>query len=187
MTQQDRNPAPKEVATILKGTEFEWVLNEVKERIRSTIRAGEHWALVGVKRRGSLLARRFWTDFRDKGLTLDFGEVDISLYRDDYHLQLNQPRVLGTEISFEVDGCNIILVDDVLYTGRTVRAAIDQILDFGRPRTILLAVLIDRGHRELPIAPDVTGRRISTQRDDRIQVRLKELDGEDKVSHVQVE
>jgi pyrimidine operon attenuation protein / uracil phosphoribosyltransferase len=142
--------------------------------------------LPGRPRGGAILARRLRKDLQagappGTAGEIPLGEVDISLYRDDYHLQAGQPRVLGTEISFDVEGKLILLVDDVLYTGRTVRAAIDQILDFGRPRKILLAVLIDRGHRELPIASDFTGRRIETAREDRVEVSFRETDGEDRV------
>ena len=97
-------------------------------------------------------------------------------------LQLSQPRLLGTEIEFNVDACRILLIDDVLYTGRTIRAALDLILDFGRPRAVQLAVLVDRGHRELPIASDFTGRVIETDVDDRVRVRVQEMDGEDSVN-----
>lgn len=148
------------------------------------IRPDEPWALVGIKRRGSILARRLWSEYRKEFTDLEFGEVDISLYRDDYHLQLSQPRLLGTEIEFNVDGFRILLIDDVLYTGRTIRAALDLILDFGRPRQVLLAVLVDRGHRELPIAADFTGRSIDTAVDDRVRVHVREIDDEDLVTLV---
>ena len=117
----------------------------------------------------------------DAGAAPLYGEVDISLYRDDYHLKVGHARVLGTEIPFAVDGLRILLVDDVLYTGRTVRAAIDQLLDFGRPRVIQLAAFIDRGHRELPIAANIVGTTIPTRPDDRVQVNLTELGGQDGV------
>jgi pyrimidine operon attenuation protein/uracil phosphoribosyltransferase len=131
------------------------------------------WAIVGIKRGGALLARRLWNDLGGAGSPLAYGEVDISLYRDDYHLTA-KPRVLGTEIPFSVEGTSILLVDDVLFTGRTVRAAMDLILDYGRPHRIWLAVLVDRGHRELPIAPDFAGRTIATRRHDRVLVLLRE-------------
>jgi pyrimidine operon attenuation protein/uracil phosphoribosyltransferase len=139
------------------------------------------WALIGIKRRGAVLARRLWKDLSAPGRALLHGEVDISLYRDDYHLQRASPEVLGTEISFGVEGTRILLVDDVLYTGRTVRAAMDLILDFGRPRGILLAVFADRGHRELPIAANFVGTEIPTERADEVYVRLSELGEEDGV------
>ncbi len=139
------------------------------------------WALIGIKRRGAVLARRVYDQLRGANLAPLYGEVDISLYRDDYHLNVGHARVLGTEIPFAVDGLRILLVDDVLYTGRTVRAAIDQLLDFGRPRVIQLAAFIDRGHRELPIAANIVGKTILTRPDDRVRVNLAELDGQDGV------
>jgi pyrimidine operon attenuation protein/uracil phosphoribosyltransferase len=139
------------------------------------------WALVGIKRRGAVLARRLWQELNTAEHPLLYGEVDISLYRDDYHLNRAKPEVLGTEIAFAVDGVRILLVDDVLYTGRTVRAAMDLILDFGRPRAILLAVFVDRGHRELPIAANVVGKEIATAPADEVRVRLRELGEQDSV------
>ena len=182
-------PGPTPVR-LVDEQEFDRVFAEWLARIRATILVGgpgsgdgdvAPWALVGIKRRGAVLARRIWQELSKECPSLLYGEVDISLYRDDYHLQTSTPRVLGTEISFRVDGVNILLVDDVLYTGRTVRAAMDLILDFGRPHVISLAVFVDRGHRELPIAANFTGKTISTEREDRVSVRLKELQETDWV------
>ncbi len=128
-----------------------------------------------------MLARRLWRRLQQDVGPLLYGEVDISLYRDDYHLQSSKARVLGTEIDFDVEGKRILLVDDVLYTGRTVRAAMDLILDFGRPRVILLAVFVDRGHRELPIAANFVGMEIPTAQQDLVRVRLDELSESDSV------
>lgn len=144
----------------------------------------DRWALVGIHRRGAVLARRLHKELATADRPLLYGEVDISLYRDDYHLQRSQTTVHGTEISFAVDGVRILLVDDVLYTGRTVRAAMGLILDYGRPRVIQLAVFADRGHRELPIEANCVGRTVATQRDDRVLVRLKEMEGADRVDLV---
>jgi len=172
---------PENAAPIVNGADFESMFLAWSAEIRSVIQPDEDWALIGIKRRGSILARRLWDDYRQEFPALEFGEVDISLYRDDFHLQLNKPRLLGTEIDFNVDGCRILLIDDVLYTGRTIRAALNQILDFGRPKQVLLAVLVDRGHRELPIAADFTGRRIETAVDDSVRVHVCEMDDEDNV------
>jgi len=143
--------------------------------IRDAIEPLSQWAVVGVKRRGAMLARRLCRDLDPDGSRLRHGEVDISLYRDDYHLQSVSPRVLGTEIGFSVEDLSILLVDDVLYTGRTVRAALNVLLDFGRPQRIWLAVFVDRGHRELPIAPNFTGVHERTLASDRVKVRLVEM------------
>jgi pyrimidine operon attenuation protein / uracil phosphoribosyltransferase len=177
------NPAGgKASRTIIEAGEFARIYEPWCSSIEGVLKSGGRWAVVGIKERGAILARRLWNRLRDlTGEEVAFGEVDISLYRDDYHLKLSQPRVLGTEIPFSVDGLRILLVDDVLFTGRTVRAALDQILDFGRPRRVLLAVLIDRGHRELPIAPDFVGQRIETAPDERVEVYFRETDGEDRV------
>ncbi len=175
---------------LIESEEFSTVFARWYGAIRAAIEAdataepdGEAhpWALVGIKRRGAVLAQRVYDQLQGANLTPLYGEVDISLYRDDYHLQVGHARVLGTEIPFAVDGLRILLVDDVLYTGRTVRAAIDQLLDFGRPRVIQLAAFIDRGHRELPIAANIVGKTILTQPDDRVQVNLEELGGQDGV------
>ena len=186
-------PGERSRRTIIDSGAFGEIYRSWSEAIASAMSPRDAWAIIGIKRGGAILARRLKADLeahppaagaaprRRSAGDIAFGEVDISLYRDDYHLQAAQPRVLGTEISFDLEGRRIILVDDVLYTGRTVRAAIDQILDFGRPRKIVLAVLVDRGHRELPIAPDFTGRRIETAQEDRVEVSFRETDGEDRV------
>ena len=163
-----------------------WVAG-VREALGSGGRGGGPWALVGIKRGGALLARRLWRELASPELPLLYGEVDISLYRDDYHLHASKPKVLGTEIAFPVDGGRILLVDDVLYTGRTVRAAMELVLDFGRPRVILLAVFVDRGHRELPIMANIVGKEVPTEREDRVLVQLKELGGDDVVELIRKE
>ncbi len=160
---------------LVSPDEFASIYQAWSQSIRDAIELSSSCAIVGIKRRGACLARRLRKDFDPGGTLLHYGELDISLYRDDYHLQDSSPAVLGTEIDFGVDATSIVLVDDVLYTGRTVRAAMDLLLDFGRPRRIWLAVLIDRGHRELPIASDFTGREISTGFSDRVVVDLTEL------------
>ncbi len=172
--------------TVLDPREFAEIYRTWAAAIAQAMVPGESWAIVGIKQRGSVLARRLHLELssRAEGQGREkpaFGEVDISLYRDDYHLKAKKPQVLGTEIAFAVEGRRILLVDDVLFTGRTVRAAIDLILDFGRPKKILLAVFIDRGHRELPIAPDFTGRRLATNLEDLVEVRYREIEGEDRV------
>ena len=139
-------------------------------------------ALVGVRSRGVPLARRLARLLKDAGGTEPaVGAIDISLYRDDFTSLAAQPITKGTDILFSIDGRTVVLVDDVLYTGRTVRAALDQLIDFGRPARIELAVLVDRGHRELPIRADYVGRTLATARDEAVQVLVREEDGRDEV------
>ncbi|MCH9032394.1 MAG: bifunctional pyr operon transcriptional regulator/uracil phosphoribosyltransferase PyrR [candidate division Zixibacteria bacterium] len=139
-------------------------------------------ALVGILTRGAELAERLRDIIRElEGVEVDFGLMDINLYRDDAATRLDQPIIQKTEILFDMSERNIVLVDDVLFTGRTVRAAIDQLIDFGRPKTIQLAVLIDRGHRELPIRADYVGKNAPTSRYDDVQVMLKNTDNAEEV------
>ena len=139
--------------------------------------------LVGIRTRGVFLAERINACIKDiEGQLLPLGILDITLYRDDLTLVSQQPVVHETLINFEITDKKIILVDDVLYTGRTIRAALDALIDFGRPASIQLAVLIDRGHRELPIRADYVGKNIPTALDQNVKVVLKESDkGEDQV------
>lgn len=138
--------------------------------------------LVGVRTRGVPLARRLARLVTEAaGAEPAVGALDISLYRDDFTSLAAQPLTKGTDIVFSIDGRVVVIVDDVLFTGRTVRAALDQLIDFGRPARIELAVLVDRGHRELPIRADYVGKALSTARDEAVQVLVKEEDGRDEV------
>lgn len=139
--------------------------------------------LIGVRTRGVPLARRLAAVIADaEGTAPPIGELDITLYRDDVFEGLDLPVVRPTVLPFELQGRHVVLVDDVLYTGRTTRAALDALMDYGRPARIRLAVLIDRGHRELPLHADVVGARVDTQRHESVAVRLTETDGEDDVT-----
>jgi pyrimidine operon attenuation protein / uracil phosphoribosyltransferase len=142
----------------------------------------ERLALVGIHRRGAHLAARL-KELLDEllGLDVPLGDVDIAFYRDDVTLRPSAPVVHASHIGFPLEERTIVIVDDVLYTGRTVRAAIDAIFDYGRPARVQLAVLADRGHRELPIRPDYVGKNLPTARDERIQVELVEVDEIDRV------
>ena len=139
-------------------------------------------ALVGIQRRGVPLAHRIAASIAEhEGERLPVGALDITFYRDDLSLVALQPLVKGTELPFDLNGATIVLVDDVLYTGRTIRAAMDALVDFGRPRAIRLAVLVDRGHRELPIRADHVGKNVPTSREEVVRVHLEEIDAEDGV------
>ncbi len=138
--------------------------------------------LIGIQRRGVPLARRIAAAIEEnEGVVVPVGALDITFYRDDLSMVAQQPVVKGTELPSGIDGKTIILVDDVLYTGRTVRAALDALMDFGRPASVQLAVLVDRGHRELPIRPDYVGKNLPTAYGERIQVELIEVDEVDRV------
>jgi len=139
-------------------------------------------ALIGIHTRGVNIAKRIKKLLEEKlNKEIPMGTVDITFYRDDLMKLYEQPEVKETNIPFKVDESKIILIDDVIYTGRTVRAAIDVIMDYGRPKKIELLVMADREHRELPIHPDYAGRKIPTSRDEIVDVRVKEIDGEDAV------
>ena len=138
--------------------------------------------LIGIQRRGVPLAGRIAASIAaTEGMDVPVGALDITFYRDDLSLVAEQPIVKGTELPSGIDGRTIILVDDVLYTGRTIRAAMDALVDFGRPQAIRLAVLVDRGHRELPIRADHVGKNIPTSREEVVKVHLEEIDGVDSV------
>ena len=139
-------------------------------------------ALVGIQRRGVPLARRIADAIAEnEGSTVPVGALDITFYRDDLSLVAQQPVVKGTDLPFDLNGATVVLVDDVLYTGRTIRAAMDALVDFGRPQAIRLAVLVDRGHRELPIRADHVGKNVPTSREEMVKVHLEEIDAEDGV------
>ena len=140
-------------------------------------------ALIGIHRRGAFLARRLRDMLEDLlGVEVPLGDLDIGFYRDDVSRRLDTPVVHASHIDFDVDGRTVVIVDDVLYTGRTVRAAIEALFDYGRPARVQLAVLADRGHRELPIRPDYVGKNLPTSRAEHVHVRLTELDGIDEVA-----
>jgi pyrimidine operon attenuation protein/uracil phosphoribosyltransferase len=140
-------------------------------------------ALVGIHRRGAILAQRLHALTSELLATeVPLGYVDISFYRDDLAIRPSAPVVHATQLDFPVDRRTIVIVDDVLYTGRTVRAAIDEIFDYGRPARVQLATLIDRGHRELPIRPDYVGKNLPTSQEQRVNVCVEEVDGEDTVT-----
>ena len=139
-------------------------------------------ALVGIQTRGAFLARRVAAEIRSiEDVDVPVGILDITLYRDDLQTVADQPVVNESDIPFDIQGKTLILVDDVLYTGRTVRAALDEIVDFGRPKSVQLAVVVDRGHRELPIRADYVGKNVPTSDTEAVAVRITEKDGADEV------
>jgi len=155
------------------------IAHEILERNKGTA----DLALVGIRSRGIHIAQRIQRAIAEieGSANIPYGVVDITLYRDDLDRGLQNPVVQGTDIPFPVGGKRILLVDDVLFTGRTIRAAMDALVDFGRPQSIQLAVLVDRGHRELPIRADYVGKNLPTSRREQVQVRLAEADGVDEV------
>ncbi len=162
--------------------DINWIFERMAVEIIEGNKNIDNVALVGIRTRGVFIAQRLQRIIeRVSNKKLNLGIIDITLYRDDLTIGTHHPQVKSTEIDFNIDDKIIILVDDVLYTGRTVRAAIDAIFDIGRPKAVRLAVFIDRGHRELPIQPDYVGKVIPTSRKERIFVKLKEFDKEDAI------
>ncbi len=154
------------------------VAHEIIERNNGT----EDLVLIGIRRRGVPLAKRLAELVKEfEGVEVPMGILDITLYRDDLTTRSEQPVVHTTEVPFGVQGKKVILVDDVLYTGRTIRAALDALMDLGRPKMIQLAVLIDRGHREIPIKADYVGKNVPTSKREVIEVRLMDIDSEEQV------
>ncbi|MCL5075128.1 MAG: bifunctional pyr operon transcriptional regulator/uracil phosphoribosyltransferase PyrR [Chloroflexi bacterium] len=168
--------------TIMSEEDVRRALIRIAHEIIERNQGVQDVVLIGMRTRGVPLARRLATNLGEfEGAEVPVGELDITLYRDDLELRRPHPVVRSTNIPVNLNDKRIVLVDDVLYTGRSVRAAIDEVIDFGRPRLVQLAVLIDRGHRELPIRPDYIGKNVPTSRDEEVRVRLKETDGEDRV------
>ncbi len=168
---------------ILTAEDIRRTLARVAHEIIEHNRSLEDIVLVGMRTRGVPLAKRLATNIQNfEGAQIPVGAVDISLYRDDLDTLDFKPVVNSTQIPIDIDRKTVILVDDVLYTGRSARAAMDALIDFGRPASIQLAVLIDRGHRELPIRADYTGKNIPSARNEQIKVELTETDGRDQVA-----
>jgi pyrimidine operon attenuation protein/uracil phosphoribosyltransferase len=168
---------------VLDGDDMRRTLVRVAHEIVEKHGEPESLAIVGIHRRGAVLARRLHAllgDLLDS--ELPFGEIDISFYRDDLARRTESPVVHASRLEVPLDGRTVVVVDDVLFTGRTVRAAIEALFDYGRPARVQLAVLVDRGHRELPFRPDYVGKNLPTARTERVNVRVAELDGADEVT-----
>lgn len=167
---------------LLDQGDIERILTRMTHEILEVHKGIDNLTLVGIQTRGVYLAKRIQSKIKGiEGIEIPTGDIDITLYRDDWTRISHHPVVQDTDIFFSVDGKQIILVDDVLFTGRTTRAAMDAVIDFGRPDRIELAVLVDRGHRELPIQANYVGKHVETDRSNTVNVLLSEYDGEDKV------
>ncbi len=172
----------KEKAKILDKNSMDKTLERIAHEIIERVKSVENIAIIGIKNRGAYLGQRLAARLEQiAGRSVLVGALDITLYRDDLTQVSEQPVVHATEIDFNIDKMQIILVDDVLFTGRTIRCALDALIDFGRPSQIQLAVLIDRGHRELPIRADYVGKNVPTSLKEVVEVRLEDVDGKDEV------
>jgi pyrimidine operon attenuation protein/uracil phosphoribosyltransferase len=170
---------------LMSSEEIARALVRIAHEVVEKNRGARDIVLVGVRTRGVPLAQRLAAIIRDfEGIAVPVGALDIGLHRDDISYQESKPAVQSTDIPTDITDKQVILVDDVLYTGRSIRAAMDALVDLGRPRTIQLAVLVDRGHRELPIRADYVGRNIPSSRDEKIQVQVEEIDAIDRVTIV---
>ena len=180
------NDASKVKSICMDAEEIERSLTRIAHQILETNKGADTIALVGIVTRGDLLAKQLAEKIEEiEGSSVLLGSLDISFYRDDVLTHL-APEVHGTKIPFNIDGKDLILVDDVLYTGRTIRAALDAIMDLGRPATVQLAVLVDRGHRELPIRADFVGKNVPSASDENVRLFLEDVDGISAVEILEV-
>jgi pyrimidine operon attenuation protein/uracil phosphoribosyltransferase len=172
----------KEKTRILDKEDIDRALQRIAHEIVEKIKSTEEIVIIGIKNRGAYLGARLAVNIEKiSGAKVPVGALDITLYRDDLTEASSQPVVHATEIDFDIESKKIVLVDDVLYTGRTIRCALDALIDFGRPSQIQLAVLVDRGHRELPIRADYVGKNVPTSLKEIIEVKLTETEGKDEV------
>ena len=178
----------KEKVKILDAEGIDRAMMRIAHEIIEKNKGTDGLCIIGIRNRGVYIAQRIAACIKKiEGVDVLTGALDITLYRDDLALASGQPLVRKTEIDFDINDKTLILVDDVLYTGRTIRAALDALIDFGRPKSIQLAVLIDRGHRELPIRADYVGKNIPTSKKESVEVHLKEADLKDEVLIVEKE
>lgn len=168
---------------IMDNKDVQRAVTRIAHEIIERNKGAQNLVIVGIRARGDYLAARIAQVIEGiEEVNIPVGVIDITLYRDDLQVVLEQPVVHKTEIPFDIGGRVVILVDDVLNTGRTIRAALDQLVDFGRPRSVQLAVLVDRGHRELPIRADYVGKNVPTSQGQRVTVKVQEVDGSDEVT-----
>jgi len=178
----------KKIELLMDSQAVDLALTRICHQILERNRDFSKFGIVGMQTRGVFLARRIVKKINDMVKTdIVAGILDATLYRDDYRIALKQPTVKVTDIPFDINGMNLVLVDDVLYTGRSVRAALDALMDYGRPKTIQLAVLVDRGNRELPIRADYVGKKITTLANQVVSLKVQELDNEDSMWLMQLE
>lgn len=169
-------------ATLLTEEDIQRIITRLSHEILEKNRGTENLVLIGLRTRGAYLAERISNKIHEiENKEIPTGYLDVTFYRDDFRKRLKQPSVEISSIPFVIDDKNIVIIDDVLYTGRTVRAALDALMDYGRPARIYLVVLLDRGHRELPIRADLVGKSIPTSIGEEVRVRMKEADNEDTV------
>jgi len=169
-------------AKLIDEEGFNRTLTRLAHEILERNKGSKNIALVGMRTRGEFIGSRIFEKIKEiDNSSPDYGVLDVTLYRDDFRTRLKQPEIGVTNITFDISDKNVILIDDVLYTGRTVRAALDALMDLGRPTTIQLCVMVDRGHRELPIKADFVGKNIPTSINEEVKVRIKETDGEDAI------
>ena len=168
-------------SVVMDADGIERSLTRIAHEILEKNKGAGNIAIVGIVTRGDLLAKRLVDKIEQiEGVRVPLGRLDISFYRDDFATYVS-PEVLSTDIMFDIDGRDVVLVDDVLYTGRTIRAALDALMDIGRPETVQLAVLIDRGHRQLPIRADFVGKNVPSAKDENVRLFLEETDGKSEV------
>ena len=179
---------PKNWRKVLDEDVISRSITRISYEILEKDRQLDRLAIVGIRTCGEILGKRIAGKIEEiEGVKVPFGVIDITLYRDDLSRSRSQPTLKGTDLPFPVTGARIVLVDDVLYTGRTIRAALDAIIDFGRPAKVELAVLVDRGHRELPIRADFVGKNVPSEKGEFLRVRLKELGDDEGVYIVEPE
>ena len=174
-------------ATIIDTVGLDRTITRLAHEILEHNGGSENIVLIGMRTRGEFLAKRIQQKILNiEGREPELGILDVTLYRDDFRTRLKQPEVSVTDISFDITEKDIILIDDVLYTGRTVRSALDAIMDLGRPNSVQFCVLVDRGHREMPIAADYVGKNIPTSINEEVKLKMTEIDNEDAVYLVEV-
>lgn len=177
----------KSKTQVMDAQHIKRVLMRISHEILEKNKDIKNLAVIGIRTRGAYLAQRIADNIKEiEGVKVPVGILDITLHRDDLFMTNKQPVVHKTEIKFNITNKNIILVDDVLFSGRTIRAALDELIDFGRPKNIQLAVLVDRGHRELPIRPDYVGKNVPSSLDETVKVNITEVDKQEEVTIEQI-